>query len=155
MKLGPGLTTGRGLRLEAFQSQGDTPTLTIGRDVQLNDYVHIAAACSVVIGDRVLIASRVFITDHQHGSYSGSGPQDHPWSAPAERPLTCEPVWIEDDVWIGEGVCILPGVRIGRGAVVGANSTVTRDVPAQTIVAGSPAHIVKLFCIATATWERV
>lgn len=50
-----------------------------------------------------------------------------------------EPVTIEDHVWIASRVTILPGVTIGRGAVVAAGSTVTKDVPAMAIVAGTPA----------------
>jgi acetyltransferase-like isoleucine patch superfamily enzyme len=48
-------------------------------------------------------------------------------------------VEIGRDVWIGRGCCILPGVTIFDGAVVGANSVVTRDVPAGAIYAGAPA----------------
>lgn len=49
-------------------------------------------------------------------------------------------VTIEDFVWIASRVTILPGVTIHRGAVVAANSVVTRDVPAMSIVAGIPAR---------------
>ncbi|QTE29018.1 acyltransferase [Pengzhenrongella sicca] len=52
-------------------------------------------------------------------------------------------VVIEDDVWIGTRAIVLQGVTVGRGAVVGAGSVVTRPVPAFTIVAGSPARIVR------------
>lgn len=50
---------------------------------------------------------------------------------------------IEDDVWIGFGATILKGVKVGRGAIVGAKSVVTHDVEPFTVVAGSPARIVK------------
>lgn len=49
-------------------------------------------------------------------------------------------VTIGHDVWIGHGAVIMPGLAIGNGAVVGANAVVTHDVPAWTIVAGSPAR---------------
>lgn len=53
------------------------------------------------------------------------------------------PVIIGNDVWIGEGVFIKDGVTIADGAVVGAHSVVTKDVPAYSIVAGSPARTIR------------
>ena len=53
------------------------------------------------------------------------------------------PVTIGNDVWIGHGAVILKGVRIGDRSVVGARAVVTRDVPADTVVAGNPARVVK------------
>jgi phosphonate metabolism protein (transferase hexapeptide repeat family) len=47
------------------------------------------------------------------------------------------------DVWIGHGAVVLPGVTVGTGAVVGAGAVVTRDVPPYTIVAGSPARVIR------------
>lgn len=52
-------------------------------------------------------------------------------------------VVIEDDVWVGLNAIVLPGVTIGRGAIVGAGSVVTKNVPPYSIVAGSPAKIIK------------
>jgi acetyltransferase-like isoleucine patch superfamily enzyme len=51
-----------------------------------------------------------------------------------------EPAIVEDRVWIALGATVLGGVRIGEGAVVAANATVTRDVEAYSVVAGSPAR---------------
>lgn len=156
MKIGKGFTCGPGLRMDAFpQSPTKEALLRIGADVQMNDYVHIAAAKSVIIGDRVLIASKVFISDHDHGCYSGSGPQDSPLTPPAERSLCCLPVVIEDDVWIGEFVAVLPGVTIGRGSIIGTHSTVTKSVPAYSIAVGSPARVMKQYNFVTKTWEPV
>lgn len=156
MEIGPGLITGPGLRLDAFPIAPDRgPVLRIGRDVQVNDYVHIGAVHSVTIGDRVLIASKVFITDHSHGATKGPAPHASPTLAPIARPLSFAPVVIEDDVWIGEFVSVLPGVRVGKGAIVGTMSVVTRDVPPYTMVAGSPARAVKRFDFESSTWETV
>ena len=52
-------------------------------------------------------------------------------------------VTIGDDVWIGSGAMILKGVSIGDRAIVGARAVVTKDVPADAIVAGNPARIVR------------
>jgi lipopolysaccharide O-acetyltransferase len=148
MKIGKGFTSGPGLRLDTVAA---TARLVIGEDVQFNNNVHIAAAESVIIGDRVLIASGVFISDHDHGCYAGHQQSD-PRVPPALRALQVAPVVIENDAWLGEHVCVLPGVTIGRGAVVGAGSVVTRDVPEYVVAVGSPARIVKRFDFAQNCW---
>ncbi|PIW49973.1 MAG: acetyltransferase, partial [Zetaproteobacteria bacterium CG12_big_fil_rev_8_21_14_0_65_54_13] len=53
------------------------------------------------------------------------------------------PVCIGDDVWIGARAVILPGVNIGRGAVIGAGAVVTRNVAANSVVAGVPARLLR------------
>jgi lipopolysaccharide O-acetyltransferase len=145
VSLGPNFTSGPGLRIDAF---GDDSTsgiiIDIGSDVTLNDYVHIGAVDSIKIGNRVLIASRVFITDHSHGSYGRGGVHTDPRVAPGERLLSASPVVIEDDVWLGEFVSVLAGVRIGQGSIIGTMSTVTRDIPPYCIAVGSPARVIKV-----------
>jgi lipopolysaccharide O-acetyltransferase len=148
IKIGKGFTSGPGLRLD---TEGATAQLLIGEDVQVNNNVHIAAVESVIIGDRVLIASGVFISDHGHGSYAGQQQSD-PRVPPAQRPLKVAPVVIEDDAWLGEHVCVLPGVTIGRGTVVGAGSVVTRDLPEYVVAVGAPARIVKRFDFKQNCW---
>jgi lipopolysaccharide O-acetyltransferase len=161
MRIGDGFSSGPGLRLDALpddiaaEQRSHGPLILIGRDVHVNDYVHIAAVSSITIGDRVLIASKVFITDHSHGSYKGPAPHTSPAVGPADRPLSFAPVSIGDDVWIGEFVSILPGVTIGKGAIIGTMSTVTRDVPAYTIAVGSPARPIKRYNFESSTWESL
>jgi len=153
---GPNFTCGRGLRLDAFGNSSTKGALIyIGSDVEVNDNVHIGATESIRIGDRVLIASMVFITDHSHGSYGRDGIHSNPRIAPGERPLMAAPVVIEDDVWLGEFVSVLPGVRIGKGSIIGTMSTVTRDIPPYSIAVGSPARVIKQFNFTTETWEPV
>ena len=153
---GPNFSCGRGVRLDALNNPSTSgPIIRIGSNVELNDYVHIGGVESVSIGDRVLIASKVFITDHDHGSYGKGGIHTDPRIAPTDRELIISPVVIEDDVWLGESVSVLPGVRIGKGAIVGALSTVTRDIPPYSIAVGSPARIIKRFNFDSEVWERV
>lgn len=59
------------------------------------------------------------------------------------EPPSATPVIIEDDVLVGANAVILEGVRVGKGAVVAAGAIVTEDVPAGTVVAGSPAKVIK------------
>lgn len=54
------------------------------------------------------------------------------------------PIIIGNDVWVGSGVTILGGVNVGNGAVIAANSVVTKDVSAYSIVAGNPAKHIKM-----------
>jgi lipopolysaccharide O-acetyltransferase len=155
IKFGDGLTTGVNLRLDVFQAIKGQPTLQIGRNVQINDSVHIGAIESVVIGDHTLIASRVFISDHNHGNYHIQGYGSGPDIPPASRPLSSKPVHIGRNVWLGEQVCILPGVTIGDGVIVGANSVVTHDIPSNSIAAGNPARLIRVFDTATQSWKRI
>ena len=155
MKLGEGLTTGVNVRLDAFAPYGSLPVLHIGRHVQINDSVHIGAIEQVVIGDHTLIASRVFISDHNHGNYQILDAASTPDIPPADRPLSSSPVHIGRNVWLGEQVCILPGVTIGDGAIVGANSVVTRNIPPNSIAAGNPARVIRVFDPLSQTWQRI
>ncbi|RTY33712.1 acetyltransferase [Chlorobium phaeovibrioides] len=159
MVFGKGLTTGRFNRLEVFDHHGSSglirsqPRLFIGKNVQINDFNHIAAIEHVSIGDNTLIASRVFISDHNHGCFDGSAFEDGPDTPPEHRPLHAKPVHIGMNVWIGESVCVLPGVTVGDGAVIGAGAVVTRDVPPRCAVAGSPARVIRGCDYAIHEWQ--
>lgn len=48
-----------------------------------------------------------------------------------------------NNVWIGDNVCIMPGVTIGDNVIIDANAVVTRNFPANTVIAGVPAKIIK------------
>lgn len=149
-----GFTTGVGVRLDAF-GRGDEKLLIIGERVQINDYVHIGAIERVSIGNDVLIASRVFISDHNHGRYDVKDRNSSPDIPPVERPLVSAPVVIEDRVWICENVCIMPGVRIGAGSIIGAGAVVTHDLPPDSIAVGIPARVVKRYDREKAEWLSV
>ena len=156
IQVGKNFRAGRNLWLEAtgqgVDSQSCRPLLVIKNNVAMNDDVHIAASNFVEIGNNVLIASKVYISDHGHGSYSGSQQTD-PMIPPVDREVFSKGfVIIGDNVWIGEMVSILAGVRIGFGSVIGAGSIVTKDVPAYSVVAGSPARVLKGFNFETKKW---
>lgn len=157
IEIGKNFITGYGCRIEAHPVIATKEKiLKIGDNVQINDYVHIACSDTIRIGNHVLIASKVFITDLNHGNYSNDElSHDHPESNPCERKLIARPVHIEDKVWIGESVSILPGVRIGRGSVIGSLSLVNKDIPPYSIAAGIPAKVIKKYNFNTAKWERV
>lgn len=147
---GLNLTLGRECR---FDLAGTGKTLVFGENCKLNDRVHIVAHESVLIGDNVLMASNIFISDTSHGSISDAS--SSPDIPPDARELVTIPVVIGSNVWIGEGVCILPGVNIGSGSIIGANAVVTRDVPKGSIVAGCPAKVIKKWDNAICRWVKV
>ena len=153
IKIGDYFTTGVGVRLDAFPFDKRV-VLRIGDNVQLNDYVHISAIYDVTIGNDVLIASRVFISDHNHGGFNTNEQVNSPIVPPVQRPLSFKAVYIADKVWLGEGVCILPGVMIGEGSVVGAGSVVTHNIPANCVLAGAPARIIRRYDFTTNEWRR-
>jgi len=152
--LGEMLTTGVGCRLEAFPSIFNLKTLRFGDNVQINDYVHITAMSSVIIGNNVLMASKIYISDCSHGYYDGKSNDSIPDTHPIDREYKTAPVRIEDNVWIGESVSILPGVTVGENSIIGANSVVTKNIPANCIAVGNPARVIKKYNFETKIWEK-
>lgn len=153
INLGEELTTGVGCRIEAFSNDGQK-VVHFGKRVQMNDYVHICGMKSVQIGNDVLIAGKVYISDNSHGSYKSNHEDTSPEIIPIRRSYHIDPVVIEDNVWLGEGVVVLPGVTIGKGSIVGANSVVTKSLPKYVIAVGSPAKPIKRYNFESQRWEK-
>lgn len=125
---------------DSYLGRTFTPQLLIGDNVVINDDCHIGVFNRVEIHNDVLIASKVYISDHSHGDTNYTDML----LPPRLRPIVSKgPVIIEENVWLGEGVCILPNVRIGRNSVVGANAVVTKDIPPYSIAAGMPARVIR------------
>jgi acetyltransferase-like isoleucine patch superfamily enzyme len=156
IEFGENLTCGRYCRFEVHPTKDNKKDklLTFKNNVQLNDFVHIVALEKIVIGNNVLIASKVFISDSNHGSYSGDF-HSHPHENPIERKLNNQPVEIGDNVWLGEFVSVLQGVKIGQGSIIGSMSVVTKDIPPYSIAVGIPARVIKKFNFETSKWEKV
>lgn len=134
-----GLTTGRFCR---FDLEGKKQTLFIGKNCEMGDMTHIVAHEHVEIGNNVLIASKCFISDTDHGVYKGDN-QDSPDTPPNKRKLVSKPVKIGNNVWIGENVVILAGVEIGDGCIIGANSVIKGKWKSGSIIAGNPGKYIK------------
>ncbi len=143
ISIGKDFRSGPGFRIEAldeYRGQKFSPSIEIGDNVVFHDNCHVGCINKISIGNEVLFASRVFITDHFHGDITANDKTN----APADRPLSSKgPVIIKDRVWVGEGVVILPGVTIGENAIIGANAVVNKDVPANSVVVGNPARLIK------------
>lgn len=144
-----GLTLGRFCR---FDLDGNKKTLFIGKNCQFGDMTHIVAHKQVIIGDNVLIASKCFISDTDHGCYSGDN-QDSPEISPNDRKLDMNPTTIGNNVWIGENTVILGGAKIGDGCIIGANSVVKGQFEKETILAGIPAKAIKRWNKQINKWE--
>jgi acetyltransferase-like isoleucine patch superfamily enzyme len=111
--------------------------IRLGERSRIGAFSVISAAQKIDIGEDVLIADRVFISDHQHESRDPTKP------VIAQGVGTPDPVHIGGGCWIGIGVCILPGVQLGPGCIVGAGSVVTRSFPRDSVIAGSPARLIR------------
>jgi len=128
--------------------------LTVGDGFRSNSHLHIGVISNVTIGQNVLVASGVYISDHSHGEYGPNASSD-PNTPPVVRQLVSSPVVIGDNVWLGEKVSILPGVRVGHGVVVGAGAVVTKNIPDYCIAVGVPAKVIKRYDFSTSTWVSV
>ncbi len=148
------LTTGIGCRLETFSTDGKQ-TMHFVRNVQLNDCVHICAMQDVPMGDNVLMAGHIYISDNSHGSYKGTAQDTTPNISQIERLYHIAAVRIGDAYGLGKrSRYSVPCVAIGRGSVIGANSIVNRDIPFNTIAAGQPVRAVKRYDPESKSWEK-
>ena len=105
--------------------------MSVGKNFgRLNGVILDPSHCWLIeIGDNVTMAPRVHFLCHDASTKQFLGY------------TKIAPVSIGNDVFIGAGTIILPGVTIGNKVIIGANSTVTHDIPDNTVVVGSPARI--------------
>lgn len=111
-----------------------------GRHVEIGENFYANMDCifldvnKIIFGDNVMVGPRA-------GFYTAGHPTD-----PAVRTKDLEfglPIIVEDNVWVGANTTILPGVTIGKNSIVAAGAVVTKDVPANTIVGGNPARVIR------------
>lgn len=121
--------------------------LVIGNGASIGNFNHIYATKSIVIGENVITADKVYISDNLHGYEDISIPIVH------QQIKQIATVVIGDGSWLGENVCVI-GVKIGKNCVIGANSVVTKDVPDYCIVVGAPSYIIKRFCLDSNQWKK-
>ncbi|MEP5763982.1 MAG: acyltransferase [Halieaceae bacterium] len=121
------------VKLGVWGRELETGRIEIGDYVLISPGTRISASDEIRIGDSVMMANSVYITDSDwHGIYDRT-----------VRDAAVRPVHIGNNVWLGDHCTVLKGVTVGENSVVAANAVVTRDVPANVVVAGNPAKIVK------------
>lgn len=108
--------------------------LHIGHHTRIG--LHNTLIGPVSIGNHVNLAQGVVVSGLNHNFQDITKRID-------EQGVSTSPITICDDVWIGANSVITAGVTIGRHSVVAAGSVVTKDVPEYTVVAGSPARVIK------------
>ncbi|MDO4814232.1 MAG: DapH/DapD/GlmU-related protein [Gemella sp.] len=106
--------------------------IQIGKEVFINTDVMFTDLGGIKIEDNVLIGPRANLISVNHPSDIGK-----------RRGLILKSVHIKKNAWIGAGAIILPGVTVGENSIVAAGSVVTKNVPANVIIAGNPARIIK------------
>jgi acetyltransferase-like isoleucine patch superfamily enzyme len=123
---------GHGCKIRVHEGE-----LSIGAKSVLGQEVTISAYQHISIGRECIIADRVMMIDFDHGIVE------------TERPIREQGIYKRDvdighNVWIGYGACLLRGVSVGDNSVIGTSAVVTRDVPANAVVAGVPARLLRM-----------
>jgi lipopolysaccharide O-acetyltransferase len=96
--------------------------------------VHIGAIGELLIGNGVLIGSKVLVTDHNHGDLNDINGNRK--ISPSNWPLKFKQTRIRDNVWIGDNALILAGSDIGSNSIIGAGAIVNKAIPSGSIVVG-------------------
>jgi acetyltransferase-like isoleucine patch superfamily enzyme len=132
IELGRWSWIGHGTKIRCHEGAVSIGAKTVlGQECTISAYQHVA------IGRECVVADRVMFIDFDHGMVD------------VDRPIRLQGIYMRDvnvgnNVWIGYGACILRGVTIGDNAVIGANSVVTRDVPANAVIGGVPARVIRM-----------
>ncbi len=132
VELGRWSWVGHGTKIRCHEGR-----VSIGAKTVLGQECTISAYQGVTIGRECVVADRVMLIDFDHGMVE------------VDRPIRLQGIYKRDvhvghNVWIGYGACILRGVTVGDNAVIGTNSVVTSDVPANAVVGGVPARVIRM-----------
>lgn len=123
---------GHGTKVRAHEGE-----VRIGAKTVVGQECTISAFQHVSIGRECIVADRVMLIDFDHGVVE------------TERPVRLQGIYKRDvrvghNVWIGYGACFLRGVTVGDNAIVGTSTVVTGDVPADAVVGGVPARVLRM-----------
>jgi acetyltransferase-like isoleucine patch superfamily enzyme len=132
VRLGRWSWLGHGTKIRCHEGVVEIGAKTVmGQECTISAFQHVS------IGRECVIADRVMLIDFDHGVVE------------VERPIRLQGIYKRDvrvgnNVWIGYGACILRGVTVGDNAIIGTNAVVTKDVPANAVVAGVPAKLIRM-----------
>ena len=104
----------------------------VGKNVYINHACSMLALGTITIEDDVLIGPKCNLIT-----------EGHPVDPNNRKALEVKPVVIKKNAWLGAGVTILPGITVGENSIVAAGAVVNKDVPANSVVAGVPAKVIK------------
>ncbi|NEU06803.1 acyltransferase [Flavihumibacter sp. R14] len=145
------IIVGNGTHIRGFLNVFDYGgKITIGEYCYLGDHSRIWSGESITIGNYVQISHNVNIMDTNAHDTNAIVRAEHFVDSLTDRKninnkgnVRTSPIVICDHAWIGFNATILKGVTIGEGAIIGANTVVTKDVPAYTMMGGNPAFVIK------------
>jgi acetyltransferase-like isoleucine patch superfamily enzyme len=109
----------------------------IGAKTVFGQECTISSYRRVRVGEQCVIADRAMFIDFDHAVAEVERPIRH-------QGIYMRPLEIGSNVWIGYNACFLRGVRVGDNSIVGANSVVTKDFPANAVVGGVPAQLLRM-----------
>ncbi len=134
---GLGITIGENSRVYRFSClKAQSGSIVLGKNCTLQPGCFLGGAGGIEIGDNVRIAPGVKMFSYDHNFSNREIPI-------YEQGIVLGKIIVENNVWIGSDAILTKGVKIGEGSVVAAGSVITRDVPRYTIVAGTPARVIR------------
>jgi acetyltransferase-like isoleucine patch superfamily enzyme len=135
--------------IEQYAGHSHQPRIEIGDDVYIGHHCCLTAIDAITIASGCVLSEYVYITDFMHGFRPDRG-------LIMQQPLESKgPVQIGEHTFLGYRVSVMPGVTLGAHCIVGAHSVVTHSFPAYSMIAGSPARLLKVYSPSTETWEPV
>jgi acetyltransferase-like isoleucine patch superfamily enzyme len=115
-----------------------------GSNTTVGDYFFTNHNCQILDGGKVTFGDHVFIAPNCLFTTAEHALDVEQRNEGLEVAL---PITIGNNVWIGDKACILGAVKIGEGSVIGANTVISKDVPAYSVVVGNPSRIIRTFKI--------
>ncbi len=132
LRIGRWAWIGHGCKIRVHEGEVSIGAKTvIGQECTISAYQHVE------VGRECIIADRVMMIDFDHGVTE------------VERPIRLQGIYKRDvtvghNVWIGYGACILRGVTVGDNSVIGTNAVVTKSFPADAVLGGVPARVIRM-----------